>query len=165
MEPEELLEPKPAVQPQPENDKAPYYARAPRLAPAFPQNDALSEINTYLGPRSRQLAGTIRLMEQQRQFLKTMDVEREASAAKVTQNYELLREAQRAIQAISEKETKPELAEAAFERHRKALEDLESAVAVAHTNFVCWRTAWEQFVQTREKGKALRAELSNSPSY
>jgi hypothetical protein len=149
---------------QHEAERALFFARAPRLAPNQ-QPDTLGEINTFLEPRSRQLTGTIRLMEQQRYHYKNIDGEREATMAKISQAFEALREAQRATQAVAEKEVKIELAEAAFERHRKVLEELENAVAVAHTNFLCWRLAWEQFVQTREKAKALRAELSTSPSY
>jgi hypothetical protein len=52
--------------------------------------------------------------------------------------------------------------EAIFEKNRRALDQLENVSVSLSTNFLCWRSAWEQYVSTCEKAKGLRAEMAAS---
>ncbi len=104
-------------------------------------------------------------MEQQKQVFKALDVEREAAYARLGQALDAFQNAERGVRALSEKEARFDIAEPTFDQYRKVHDDLEAAAGVMRANFSCWRSAWSQFVRTREKGKALRAELVDSPEY
>jgi len=84
--------------------EAPSLGRGLKLMPssAIPL-DTVGEVNNYLENRTRQLTGTIRLMEQQKQVFKALDVEREAAYARLGQALDAFQDAERGVRALSER--------------------------------------------------------------
>ena len=129
--------------------------------------DSAQKVNHLLEQRSRLLSMTIRLMEQQRQYFRAIEAEREAAYAKLEATIELVQETSRTAYAATESDAKPGDAgiDAMFEKNRKALDELDNVSIILRTNYLCWRSAWEQFAGTRERGKTIRAEMADVPEY
>lgn len=127
--------------------------------------ESVAELHSFLEHRSRQWSMTIRLLEQQRQYLRGVEVQREDGYKKLAEIMEAVVETARSLKSATEKDGRSAAeVEIICEKNRKALDQLENIAVLLSTNFVCWRSAWEQYVQTVDKAKTLRAEMVASES-
>jgi hypothetical protein len=141
----------------------PALSKGPRL----PKGDPVKEINSYLEYRSRDLSTLVRLLEQQRVHLRSVEAERDLAYEKFTDTVEAVHDAARSLRDSVERNGKPadQVVVAGFEKNQKALAELETMAVALRANYLNWRGAWEQYETTREKAKALRAEIAESPEY
>jgi hypothetical protein len=127
--------------------------------------ESVAELHSFLEHRSRQWSMTIRLLEQQRQYLRGVEVQREDGYKKLAEIMETVVDTARSLKSATEKDGRSAAeVEIICEKNRKALDQLENIAVSLSTNFVCWRSAWEQYVQTVDKAKTLRAEMVASES-
>ena len=127
--------------------------------------DAVAQLHSFLEHRSRQWSTTLRVMELQRQYVHAIEVERDAAYHKLAQVMEKLDESAQATKdSLSRGGVSPVDLATTFERNRKVLEDLENVSVSLSTNFMCWRSAWEQYAQTAQTAKKLGAEMKEAPS-
>jgi hypothetical protein len=127
--------------------------------------ESVAELHSFLEHRSRQWSMTIRLLEQQRQYLRGIEVQREDGYKKLAEIMEMVVETARNLKSATEKDGRSVAeVEIICEKNRKALDQLENIAVSLSTNFVCWRSAWEQYAQTVDKAKTLRAEMVASES-
>ena len=128
-----------------------------------PSFSTVTELHKFLEHRSRQLSMTIRLMEQQRKYLRSIELQRDDDYKKLTQIVATVAETASRLKTATEDETKtPRELEGVLEKNRIALDELENISAALRTDFLCWRSAWEQYLQTCVKEKELRSEMSAS---
>ena len=125
--------------------------------------ESVAELHSFLEHRSRQWSMTIRLLEQQRQYLRSIEVQRDDSYRRLAEIMHMVDETFRNLKGATDKEEKaPADLESLLEKNRKALEQLENIAAALSTNFVCWRSAWGMYAETCQKAKGLRAEMAAS---
>lgn len=128
---------------------------------------SVQRVNSFLEQRSRLLSTTIRLMEQQRQHLRTIEDDRDATYLELAAVVERVQETGRAAAAATAGDIKPgdSTMESLFEENGKALDDLENVSIALRANYLAWRSAWEHFASTRENGRVIRAEMAEPPEY
>lgn len=125
--------------------------------------ESVAELHSFLEHRSRQWSMTIRLLEQQRQYLRSIEVQRDDSYRRLAEIMHMVEETFRNLKTATDKDEKtPADLESLLEKNRKALEQLENVAAGLSTNFVCWRSAWSMYSETCQKAKGLRAEMAAS---
>ena len=125
--------------------------------------ESVAELHSFLEHRSRQWSMTIRLLEQQRQYLRSIEVQRDDSYRRLAEIMHMVDETFRNLKSATDKEEKaPADLDNLLEKNRKALEQLENIAAALSTNFVCWRSAWGMYAETCQKAKGLRAEMAAS---
>ena len=163
------VRPKQVAPEQSADRNAPVVPRRP-ARPEYPEKrevpknfESVAELHSFLEHRSRQWSMTIRLMEQQRQYLRSVEVQREDNYKKLAEIMDMVVETARTVKSATDREGRtPVDLEAIFEKNRRALDQLENVSVALSTNFLCWRSAWEQYVSTCEKAKGLRAEMAAS---
>lgn len=158
-----------------ENEKSPRATTGsePTLVPAQPEGarheasrrtEGLGEMHTFLEHRSRQWSAMLRLLEQQRGQVQALEAEREAEykrlEAAVEAVHRALRDVRTATDLNRENRSAGE-AEKAIEINRTALDQLETVAANLNTNFLAWRSSWQQYAQTFEASKRIRADMDS----
>jgi cbb3-type cytochrome oxidase cytochrome c subunit len=99
-------------------------------------------------------------MEEQRRYLRQIEEERKGAYALLTQAMKAVAETARATNAATEKETTPRAqTNMAFEKNRQALAELDAVIAFLRANFLCWQSAWQRYMDTRETERNLSKEL------
>jgi hypothetical protein len=127
--------------------------------------DSVAQLHTFLEQRSRQWSSALRVMELQRQYVQAIEAERDAAYHKLAQVMEKLNESAHATkESLTRSGVNPVDLATTFERNRKVLEDLENVSVSLSTNFMCWRSAWEQYAQTAQTARKLGAEMKEAPS-
>jgi hypothetical protein len=164
------VRPKQVAPEQSADRNAPVVPRRPAMRQDMPEKrevpknfESVAELHSFLEHRSRQWSMTIRLMEQQRQYLRSVEVQREDNYKKLAEIMDMVVDTARTVKNATDREGRtPVDLEAIFEKNRRALDQLENVSVSLSTNFLCWRSAWEQYVTTCEKAKGLRAEMAAS---
>jgi hypothetical protein len=131
------------------------------------REDTVKDINSYLEHRSRELSTLIRLLEQQRLHVRALEEERDQAHDKFKETVAAVNAAAYSLKDSLEKNGKPrdQAVISGFERNQKVLTELEIMAVGLRANYMNWRFAWEQYETTRDKAKALRAEIVGSPEY
>ena len=122
--------------------------------------DDSTEGNQRLETRARELSTTLRLLEQQRQYVRFMERERETAYGRLANAMKEVSETARGANAATQRQSasKSEM-DAIFDRNNAALEELKTVAVFLHANFLSWRWAWEQYDSTRKAEKAIRVEM------
>ncbi len=126
--------------------------------------DSVAQLHSFLEHRSRQWSTALRVMELQRQYVQSIEAERDAAYHKLAQVIERLDESAQATKAsLGKTGVNPVDLATTFERNRKVLEDLENVSVALSTNFLCWRSAWEQYAHTAQTARKLGSEMKEAP--
>jgi len=132
------------------------------------QGSAFASLRDDLERRSRQWVTTVRVLELQHQHLTAAELERDAAYAQLSQVIPVVEEMAGALKAAMDayKAGKPTRdLDVLFERNEEAINDLEKAALAVSTHFLACRSAWDQYLQSVESAKRLRAEmLPSGPS-
>lgn len=122
--------------------------------------ESATEIHNLLEKKFRQLGAEIRLLEQRRQVLRSIERERELLYSDLAAAIETLNASARVLSdALGDIDHAVDVSHL-FDNNLAAHDALENVSASLTTNFHCWRAACEQYVQTCERAKHLKAEMS-----
>jgi hypothetical protein len=137
-------------------------ADAPRAAEPRRRADSVADLHSFLEQRSRQWSSVLRLLEQQRVQIQTVEAERDAEYQKLGAAVEAVEQALRAVRAATDltKDARPagEI-DKVIEHNRATLDQLETVAANLNTKFLAWRSAWAQYAQTYDTSKRMRADM------
>lgn len=125
-------------------------------------SDSTAELHSFLERRSRQWSTNVRLLEQHRQLVLSVEAERESEYARLRAIVESAEQSLRAVRAATDPQTENRVfgeLEKVLENNRLTLEQLETIAASLNTNFLAWRAAWFQYAQTYEATKKIRMEI------
>jgi hypothetical protein len=128
------------------------------VAPTAFENAA--DLHSLLEKKSRELGGEIRLLEHQRQHLRSLEKQREYFYVELSKAVTSLTDSSNALNGALGDAERTIAAAPLFEENRKALDVLENVSVALITNFQCWRSAWEQYVPTCKRVRDLKAEMS-----
>lgn len=124
--------------------------------------DGASDIHSFLEHRSRQWSAMLRLQEQQRIQVSALEAERDTEYKRLDVAVEAVQKAIRglrtAVELNKEGRNVAEV-ERAMELNRAALDQLETVAANLNTNFLAWRSAWQQYTQSLEASRRIRADM------
>lgn len=132
----------------------------PSVANAFPNFESATDVHNLLEKKSRQLGAEIRMLEQRRQTLRSIEKDRDALYRELATAVETLTDSARILGDALGEIDQPVDVQHLFENNLAAHDALENVSASLTTNFHCWRAACEQYTQTCERAKILKAEMS-----
>ncbi len=122
--------------------------------------EAATDLHSKFEKGARRLGTEIRMLEQQRQHLRSIEQQRGIIYRELTAAMEVLLHSDNTLNtALSQLEPSAELTQF-FDRNRDAIDALENVSASLVTNFECWCLAWEQYAQTCGRAKELKAEMA-----
>jgi chromosome segregation ATPase len=126
------------------------------------RTDSVADLHSFLEQRSRQWSSVLRLLEQQRVQIQTVEAERDVEYQKLSAAVEQAEQALRAVKAATDltKDARPASEiDKIIEHNRATLDQLETAAANLSTKFLAWRSAWSQYAQTYDTSKRMRADM------
>jgi chromosome segregation ATPase len=126
--------------------------------------DSVADLHSFLEQRSRQWSSVLRLLEQQRVQIQTVETERDGEYQKLAAAVEAAEQAMRAVRAATDlsKDARPAAEiEKIIEHNRVTLDQLETVAANLNTRFLAWRSAWAQYAQTYDTSKRMRADMES----
>jgi hypothetical protein len=124
--------------------------------------DGVGDMHTFLEHRSRQWSAMLRLQEQQRIQVAALEAEREAEYKRLDAAVDAVQKALRAVRAATDPAKDARNSgevEKAIEVNRSALDQLETVAANLNTNFLAWRSAWQQHAQSLDASRRIRADM------
>lgn len=124
--------------------------------------EGASEMHSFLEHRSRQWSAMLRLQEQQRLQVTALESERDAEYKRLEAAVESVQKALRGLRAATEANKDNRNAselDQAIEVNRNALDELETVAANLNTNFLAWRSAYQQYAQSLDASRRIRADM------
>jgi hypothetical protein len=123
----------------------------------------LGEMHTFLEHRSRQWSAMLRLQEQQRVQVQTLEAERDAEYKRLDAAVDAVQKGLRAMRSATDMNSKDARiageTEKTIEMNRTALDQLETVAANLNTNFLAWRASWQQYATSLDAAKRIRADM------
>ncbi len=134
------------------------------------RDDQMDEFETFaaigedLERRSRQSATLVRLLEQHRQQLLTAERERDAAYDQLARIVPVVHETARTLrEAMDARKVEDDTARMhkLFMMNGRALDELEKVATTLFADFLCVKSAWEQYARSVEDARKLRSGLDN----